>query len=472
VAAAATIARPPPARTRTATRWALVAAGCVVLAALSLLIARRTTYDPTAWLIWGREIVHGDLSTRVGPSWKPLPVAVTAPSALLGDAAQQQIWLVVARAGTLAALALAYRLAWRLAGPVAGVIAAGALLVSSSLASRTFRGDSEGLLVAVGFGAVEAHLSGRRWTAFWLVAAATLLRPEMCLLAAGYGLWLVWVAPPGALRRRTFAVAAGAGALVVMAWLIPEQIGSGHLFRAASRALVPVAGSPATAAHPFLATFTNAAPVLPWPLYATGAGLVVATAWEARRRRSPQPLLALALAAVATVLMVVVAAMAEAGFTGNSRYLTIPIALTCVLGAAGFVRFAALARTRLTGGRATAAIALAVVIAAPFAVAAALRTRDQMRAGLHESALQAALPAAIARAGGRSAVLRCGQLATEPFDVQVLARALHAHETEVTIEPRVPGTIVVRADSPLANDRRFRTLARTKRWVVASSCAT
>ena len=270
MAAAATVARRTPAPSRTARVWATVGVGCVVLAVLSLLAADQTTYDPTAWLIWGREVVHGGLSTRVGPSWKPLPIVVTAPASLLGDTAQQDIWLVVARTGTLAAIALAYRLAWRLEGAVAGVIAAASLVLATSFVSRTFRGDSEGLLVAIVFGAIEAHLCGRRRLAFGLVVAATLLRPEVCVFAAGYGLWLVATAPTGAARAWTFAVAAGAGALVVAAWLIPEQIGSGHLFRAASRALLPVAGSPATAAFPFGATFTNAVPALPWPLYAAG----------------------------------------------------------------------------------------------------------------------------------------------------------------------------------------------------------
>src|SRR3954468_13350011 len=119
-----------------ASSWWLAAAGCLGLAALSLLIARQVTYDPTAWLVWGREIVHGDLSTTSGPSWKPLPIVVTAPAALLGDAGQQQVWLVVARAAALAALVLTYRLATRLGGPLAGVVAAGSLAVSSGFATR------------------------------------------------------------------------------------------------------------------------------------------------------------------------------------------------------------------------------------------------------------------------------------------------------------------------------------------------
>jgi hypothetical protein len=474
VAAAATIARRPPASSRSVLSWWLAAAGCLLFAALSLLIARQPTYDPTAWLIWGREVVHGDLSTTAGPSWKPLPIVITAPTALLGDTAQAQVWLVVARTGTLAAVGLAYRLAWRLEGAAAGVVAAAALLCSTGFTARTFRGNSEGLLVAVAFGAIEAHLSGRRRLAFALLVAATLLRPELFLFAAGYGLWLVWTAPDAVRRGRTLAVAASAGVLVVAAWLIPEQVGSGQLFRAASRALEPVAGSPATAAFPFLATFTNAAPALPWPLYAAGVAYVALAVRDVRRggegRGARRALTTLALAAIATAVMVLIALMAQAGFTGNIRYLTIPIALTGVVGAAGLVRVARLARARLSPRAATVAIALGAVVAAPFAVAVLLRTIDQFRGGLHESRLYAALPAALARAGGPAAVLRCGTPAAAPFDVQTLARALHVHQAQVGFRPVLPGTLVLRRDDAAPLDRRFPNRTVTPSWVIASSC--
>src|SRR3954469_20538970 len=198
VAAAATVARRTPLSGRAPRGWALAGAACLGVAALSLLVSHEPTYDPAAWLIWGREILHGDLSTTAGPSWKPLPILVTAPAALLGDGAQQDVWLIVARGGALAALVLCYRLAWRLEGPVAGVIAAVALLVSSGYATRTFRGDSEGILVALAFGAIETHLVGRRRLAFGLLVATALLRPEMWLFAGLYGLWLPRVrAAPG-----------------------------------------------------------------------------------------------------------------------------------------------------------------------------------------------------------------------------------------------------------------------------------
>jgi hypothetical protein len=472
VAAAATIPRRQTSPNRASSLpWLVAGAACLVVAALSLVIARQTTYDPTAWLIWGREIVHGDLSTTSGPSWKPLPIVVTAPTALLGDPAQQQIWLVVARAGALAAVGLAYRLAWRLEGVAAGFIAAAALIVSSGYMTRNFRGNSEGLLVAVALGAIEAHLCGRRRLAFGLVVAATLLRPEIAVFAMGYGLWLVWAAPDAAQRRRTFALVAGAGVLVVAAWLIPEQIGSGQLFRAASRALEPVAGSPATAAFPFLAVFTNGAQALPWPLYAAGIAEVALAIVAVRRRHDmPGARLVLALAGIATVVMTLIGLMAQAGFTGNIRYLSIAIALTGVIGAAGVVRLVRIARERLSARAATVTVVVGTLIALPFVVDAIASARRQFRGGMHESRLYAALPAAIAAAGGPQAVLRCGRAITQPFDVQTVARALHVNLAHLAIRPEIPGTIVVRRDEARPLDRRFPYRTTTRSWVIEASC--
>jgi hypothetical protein len=470
VAAAATYTRRPRAPVAARSELAVAIGACVVVAVLSLLVARQTTYDPTAWLVWGREVVHGDLTTTSGPSWKPLPVLVTAPSALLGDTAQQVIWLVVARTGTLVALVLAYRLGRRLQGPVAGVIAAAALLVSSGYLSRTFRGDSEGILVAVVLGAIEAHLAHRRWLTFGLLVATALMRPEMLLFAGLYALWLLVDAGSAEARLRTAAIAAGAAAVVVAAWLVPERLGSGEWLRAASRALDPVAGSPATADRPFLATFTNAAPVLPWPLYAAGVVLVVAALAGLVSRRDRW--LIVALAAIATALMTVVALMAEIGFTGNARYLTVPIALTGILGGAGIVWLARRARERLParGGAAAIALVVAVAVAAPSVVHAVTRTRDQVRGGMRESAALAALPDAIDRAGGPAVVRVCSPVRTAWFDVPAVARLLHVHTRQIAIRARASGTIIARRKPPLPADPRFPTRTLTERWEIASSC--
>src|SRR5207253_2415544 len=79
--------------------------GSLVLGFLSLLLPSAPTYDPFAWVIWGREIAHLDLVTLHGPSWKPLPVVLTTITAPLGEASPY-IWVAVARAGAIAGILL------------------------------------------------------------------------------------------------------------------------------------------------------------------------------------------------------------------------------------------------------------------------------------------------------------------------------------------------------------------------------
>ena len=86
-----------------------LAAGCIAVAAVSLLLRTSLSYDPWAWIVWGREIPHLALSTRHGPTWKPLPVIFTTVFALFGKA-EPDLWLVVARAGAFAAVVMVF---WR-----------------------------------------------------------------------------------------------------------------------------------------------------------------------------------------------------------------------------------------------------------------------------------------------------------------------------------------------------------------------
>src|SRR5437764_4551572 len=90
----------------------------LVLGALSLLIPSTPSYDPWAWLVWGREIVHFKLQTTGGPTWKPLPVIFTTLFAPFGKAAPD-LWLVVARAGAVMAAAMVFRMSWRLTRGIA-----------------------------------------------------------------------------------------------------------------------------------------------------------------------------------------------------------------------------------------------------------------------------------------------------------------------------------------------------------------
>ena len=88
-----------------------------------LLVAPAPSYDPWAWLLWGREVAHGTLSTEEMPAFKPLTVAVCTLLAPLGGAAPEA-WVIVGRAGMVLAVILAFRLGRDLAGVAGGIVAA------------------------------------------------------------------------------------------------------------------------------------------------------------------------------------------------------------------------------------------------------------------------------------------------------------------------------------------------------------
>jgi hypothetical protein len=343
----------PPAAARP---WLLVLLACLALAALAHFLPAGPTYDPWAWITWGREITEWNLDTRTGPSWKPLPVLFTTPFALAGDEAAPELWLVVAQAGGLLAFAFTYRLAARLAGWPAGLIAAGGLVLADEFIRNFARGNSEGLLVGLCLWAIERHLDGRRRDAFLLGVAAGLLRPELWPFLLLYGLWLMWSQP------HTRVLVLGCGALTVVAWLVPEYLGSGDFMRAASRAREPNPDSAAFADFPFWETFRRSASVLMVPLL-LGAAIALARAWRARDR------VRLILGGVAAALMVAVAAMTQAGFAGNLRYVALPAALVCVLAGAGWVELVRDSARRVGRARGAAVAVVLAAVAAPFVVA-------------------------------------------------------------------------------------------------------
>src|SRR4051794_39855421 len=358
-------AAPPAPR-----RWKALVLRGRGLAALSLLGPAVPTYDPWAWIIWGREITHLDLNTVSGPSWKPLPILFTTPFALFGDSAAPGLWLLMSRAGGLLAIAMAYRLAARLGGRAAGIVAAAALFLAEEFVRNFARGNSEGLLVALCLWAVERHLDGRRTDAFLLGLGAALLRPEVWPFWGLYGLWLAYTEP----RRRV--VVGGTFVLCGFLWFAPEYWGSGDWLRAANRARQPNPDSPAFAAHPFLEVFKRSSTVLAAPVL---LGALVALLAAARERRWD---VRLALGAAAALLMIAVALMTEGGFAGNLRYVALPAALVCVLAGIGWVGLVRAVRGRF-GRVAGAALAVALALAAaPFVVSGA--------AGLRENAGQIA----------------------------------------------------------------------------------
>jgi hypothetical protein len=457
-----------PARARP---WRLLLLGCIALAALSLTLPSVPTYDPWAWIIWGREVAHLDLVTQTGPSWKPLPVIFTTPFSLAGDDGAPLLWLVVARAGGILAFAMAFRLGQRLAGPIAGLIAAGALILADEFIRNFFRGNSEGILVALCLWAIERHLDGRRRDAFLLGIAAALLRPEVWPFIALYGLYLIaadW-RKHNALPVKTTALVLGGGFALIVLWFVPEYFGSGDFFRAAARARQPNPDSAAFAKHPFIEVFNRSASVLSWPVYTGGVIATAAALWAFIKRREDG--LLLAMAGIGTVLMIAVAAMTQAGFAGNLRYIALPAALVCVLAGAGWVWLVRTANARF--GTIAAAL-LAVAVAAVSAPSVIEDIHELDEAGMRiqaEADLYGTVPDAIKAGGGEKKLKSCGTVYTGAFQTQAVAWYMHLHEMDSEIFAFPPGSTIAPSYSALSKDPRFPEIARTRKWVIGSSCA-
>ena len=372
-------------------RAALPWVGCLALATASLALPSAPTYDPWAWIVFGKEIVlpGPDFSTIASTGWKPLAVLFTAPLALAGSAAPS-LWLVVVRSAGLAALLLAFRLGTRAGGRVAGMLAVLALLASSDWLRYLSAGNVEPLLVALVLGAIELHLRGQRQGAFVLGGLAGLARPEVWLLVAAYAAYVSLT------ERRWWPLALGVPAMFAL-WIVPDWLGSGdllHTFHLARISAEPT--SLQGTGDPALELLRGAATIAPAPVW-IGALCGLVFGWRIRDRTVG----ALAFVAAARTLTTVAATAVRS--QAVPRYLVVPAAIFCVLAGIGFVGVVRLAsRPR---GRAVLAAAL-VAVSAPFAVsradglrrlAADAKARDATLSALWRAADQARRRVPVAR---------------------------------------------------------------------------
>ena len=458
----------------------------LLIAACSLLIPSTPSYDPWAWLVWGREIVHLNLQTTGGPSWKPLPMIFIVPFSLLGGAAPD-LWLVVARAGAVMAVAMSFKVAWRLtrdlsapraidargaamalarlAPLLAGVIAAASLLNSGGFISDNALGYSEGLATALVLISVDRYLDGARRQAFVVGFFAALDRPELWVVWVPYGLFLSW-RDAGA-RRLVVALFA----LIPVLWFLPELWGSGHLFRNVTRALHPRSNSAAFASCPICTVFKQEA----WPevlgrvkfagiLGMLAAALMLwrtrASWWRRGRPVSPATraqawLLAIGL--FGYLWWLGIAVETQAGFSGNDRYLVLGTAPVAIVGGVAWGWLAASAGSlfgwlgqrvrslRRLGARKFALPAGAVVAVGLFLAVPPWIGKDVIslpathRALVYQAHLREDMTAVVSHLGRRP-ILACGTVMTEGFQVPMLAYMLGVHTLRIEAPPAVAGT--------------------------------
>jgi hypothetical protein len=365
-----------------------VTIAALALAGASLLLPSTPTTDPWGWIVWGREIWHLDLSTAVGgsPSWKPLPVLGTLPLALTGAAAPK-LWLLLERAGSLLALVAGYRLAARLGGRAAGALAVVALVLRGGWALGVAHGYTEAFTAGLLFLAIDRELDGRSSQALALGTLIALARPEAWPLLCVFAL-VAWRR-----SRLQLRVALPLLASVPLLWIVPDWIGSGELLHASSvsQKVCPTGAGAAADA------LGQAALNPPLPISACALAFVALD----RRGRSGVyggiALLALGWTAFLAALMFGVS------YPASGRFLDLPMALVCVLGAIGAVRLAGRLgpRRRILAAAATAAVA---------ALTVGLRvdpTADEARATFVRGRLMADLHGVVERTGP-SRLRRCG----------------------------------------------------------------
>jgi hypothetical protein len=465
---------------------AIAAVACAALAAASLLLPSGPTYDPYAWLIWGRDLAHLHLVTRgSGTSWKPLTTLIAALLSPLGGA-QPSGWLVIARGGALFACFMAGRLAWRICGPRWGMLAAPAaaatLLLVHEYLRRTAVGESEGLMAGLGLLAIDRHLSGRRGQALVAATAVALMRPEAWPYLALYALYL-WFALP----RPPRVAIAGLSLLVPLLWFGGDWLGSGSLWTASDRALQIKRNTPGASSHPFTAVLHEGARMLPSPARAAiPAAIAVAIVGLVRARRAPlradgkaADRLTLVLAAGAAAWTLIVAAMAARGYPGLPRFLFPALALAAVLCGVGTMRIAqaATAAVRAARLRPLAPVAAGACVAALAFLARPDVTLVQsaVRQDRAVAATDDALADAVRLAGGGQAVLQCGTPVAPWWTLTALAYDLGVQTTTVQDARDGGGGVIFERTSAARAHSRARAMLhvadRIDGWSVMDRCS-
>lgn len=310
---------------------ATIALACLLGGLLSLLVFNEgLTYDPAAWAVWAAELPHRTMGLGSGPAWKPLPVLVTAPFALVSWNFGGTAWLAIVRTSCLVTSVLLWRMASRTvdsenrpwstepAALAAGLVAASIPWLNPSWLQFALAGASEPVMLALLLSAVEAHLAGYRKLSVSIGVVAGLIRPEVWLALAAYGVWL--------LRKDGARVLPllGVGAAVELGgWFGIPWLAGGDPMQSSHRSRVYV--DRVVGLDEFL---RRVVAELPWPAWTLIALGLVATV---RLRNS----LLRVLTAAGLGWLVVAIVMTEAGFSGIGRYAIPGLIILCVTAGAG-----------------------------------------------------------------------------------------------------------------------------------------
>jgi hypothetical protein len=360
----------PPARFAAAARyrrgWPLIAPLLGLLARLLCGQLPLNYYDVGYGLIWGREILHGQLPDYRTPGAStphPLGTLLATLAAAFGtrwswDVVQAIVFLSVGVAG-LALFLLARTV---LGSPLPALLAVAALLLSPPFLGDALGGsgldDIPALALTLPAAALVARAPRRPYAPLVLLALAGLMRPEAWGLAGAYWLYLAAGRPSPPTLVKTAALVLLAPVLWALAdeIVVSDPTYSLTHTQAASTTQMFQTGL----AHVPHAALTDLRALVGLPVLVVGLLGVVVALWLARRRLAlPLVLLGLALGEFA--------ALGLAGVPLLERFLSEVAAMVCVFFAYALLqapddlltRFG----TRLPPARAAAWAAAGLVIA-------------------------------------------------------------------------------------------------------------
>jgi hypothetical protein len=406
-----------------ATRWVRrhpwwTAGGVIVLLGLALVVWAKTRpgYDPYGWLVWGYQTIHLNLNLGGAPSWKPLPLLLTAPFAIFGH---YQLWLWMFSAVGISLLGCVFtaRITYRLVGVrdgdkrpaiIAAVFAGAGLLGIENYLHITLSVQSDPMITTLFLAAWDAYLSGHERLAFVVGCLAGLGRPEVWSTLAPFTLWL-WFKHPE--TRKLLVVG---WVVILFGWFGIPTITNGRPFLAEQLAL----RSPrAPHGNKLIAEFHRFTGLTYLPIQ-LGALFALGWAWFRRNRI----VLVVGLSAVAWFLLE--EALVLKGLPGQPRYVFEPAALEIALAGVALgwllieVKRAAQARLRI------GAAVLAVALVGPMVPAAVARVRFEHRDLSHErdrTRVINLLSGTINHLGGYQAIRACGHPVTNTEYASLLA---------------------------------------------------
>jgi hypothetical protein len=309
-----------------AATWAKLTFAAMSIGALVGFLAIPTypIYDTEYYLLWGRELLHGQLPSFTAydaPTEHPLAVAFGTVISIFGNAALRLEVLCAIASFLLLAWGV-YRLTRTAFTPIVAATAVALLLTRFNFMFLAARGyvDLTYCAAIVWAAALEIEKPRRGTLVFVVLLAAELIRPDAWLLA---GLYWLWCAPRASWPQRVrwaAIVAAGPLLWVALDWIVTGQpLYSLHRTQNTAVALgrtVPLAQVPGTLSH-YLIVLAKSAVV------AGAIAGVVLSAWLVPRRMVA-PFVVL-LSGIGTFVV-----LAGAGLSVIDRYLLMPAVMILI----------------------------------------------------------------------------------------------------------------------------------------------